>query len=59
MTTTRLLTIPEAAERYCFPSAAALRIFIKRHPRLPVMRRGRVLLIDPVKWDAVFYDVAR
>jgi hypothetical protein len=56
--TRQLLTVKEAAERYRFASESACRKFIQRNPRLPVLRRGRVILIDPVKWDAAFTEGA-
>jgi hypothetical protein len=58
MLASRLLTVPEAVERYRFPSVNAIRKFMARRPDLPVLRRGRVILIDPVKWDAAFTEGA-
>jgi hypothetical protein len=54
-----LLTVEEAVVRYRFPSRKALYHFVRTHPRVPVLRRGRVLLIDPDKWDAAFTEGAQ
>ena len=47
-----LRTTDELKEIYRFPSVDAVRMWIKRH-RVPVYRRGRILLADTRDVDAV------
>lgn len=40
------ITVPQAIERYGFPSGNAVRQFLYRRPELLTGRRGRAILID-------------
>lgn len=48
----RLRTVRELADELRFSSEDACRTWLRRH-RVPVLRRGRVILVDPRDLDLV------
>lgn len=50
-----LKTTAELVDLYRFPTREACRMFLRRH-RVPVLRRGRVLLVDTRDMDKACAD---
>ena len=58
----RYLTVPEAVTHFCFPSASAFYEFVRRRKHAfrdagAVLKRGQVLLIDPIAFAQVLKDL--
>lgn len=58
----RYLTAEDAAARFLFPTTKAFYEFVRRRriaftSGRAVVRRGRVLLVDPVAFEAVLRDL--